>query len=87
LQLYKTDPTNPDTDGGWVRDGAEIVSRTNPLIRSDDNGSQQDISADDIDTLLHGSATTWWAQWSSRIIDPEYPRLPPRIPVTGASLD
>src|SRR5665647_635328 len=30
-QIYKTDPMDPDTDGDGVLDGAEILSRTDPL--------------------------------------------------------
>lgn len=31
LNIYGTNPTNPDTDGDGFRDGAELLSRTNPL--------------------------------------------------------
>lgn len=38
LEEYKhgTDPYNPDTDAGGVKDGAEVKKGTNPLDKSDD---------------------------------------------------
>ena len=31
IQIYHTDPQNPDSDGDGILDGAEIVGKTNPL--------------------------------------------------------
>ena len=46
-QTYRTDPKKPDTDGGGVSDGAEILlDGTNPLDKSDDINLD-----DDSDTL------------------------------------
>ena len=36
IQLYGTDPNNPDTDGGGALDGAEVARGTDPLDPSDD---------------------------------------------------
>ncbi len=38
--IYKTDPYNPDTDGGGVIDGNEVASFSNPLDASDERGSK-----------------------------------------------
>ena len=36
--IHKTDPNNPDTDGGGVKDGDEVENFTDPLNGTDDNG-------------------------------------------------
>jgi len=35
IQIYHTDPNNPDTDGDGVSDGQEVQNGTNPLNASD----------------------------------------------------
>ncbi|MDH4070465.1 MAG: OmpA family protein, partial [Ignavibacteria bacterium] len=36
VNTHKTDPTNPDTDGGTVDDGREVTRGTDPLNAEDD---------------------------------------------------
>ena len=36
VNVHGTDPTNPDTDGGGVDDGTEVLTETDPLDPSDD---------------------------------------------------
>jgi len=52
---YGSDPTNPDSDGGGVSDGAEVYRfGSNPLDPSDDLGASTDTDRDGVDDLREG---------------------------------
>ncbi len=59
LDVYKTDPCNPDTDGDGLPDGDEILLGLNPLKKMSDDLTpdaertfSQEISEDNIDSQL-----------------------------------
>lgn len=46
IQIYHTDPGNPDTDGDGILDGSEVLSGTDPLNQNDPGNSKaQEIIA------------------------------------------
>jgi len=61
LQLYSTDPKNPDTDNDGYYDGTEVVANANPL----DANSIPGIPP--ADTLNQVQSETPWAWYVSRV--------------------
>ncbi|MEN1727169.1 MAG: ASPIC/UnbV domain-containing protein, partial [Pseudomonadota bacterium] len=72
VNVYGTDPANPDTDGGGVLDGQEVARNTDPLNAADDFSligqvcGDPDLRADtDRGTFLWQDCST--GRWSLRV--------------------
>jgi DMSO/TMAO reductase YedYZ heme-binding membrane subunit len=61
IQIYHTDPGNPDTDGDGILDGSEILSGTDPLNSNDPGNSK----AQEIVTRL--TPITPWVWYTARV--------------------
>lgn len=62
MEIYLTDPTNPDTDGDSVSDGDEILSDTNPL--NAESHPNQAIESD----YMSNKSFAWFIGRSSGIV-------------------
>jgi hypothetical protein len=63
IQVYKTDPNNPDTDGDGYFDGAEVLAGSNPL---DKNSTPISISGQVQSVAVPTKSETPWAWYVSR---------------------
>ncbi len=61
IEVWGTDPHNPDTDGGGVLDGAEVHRGTSPLYPEDDHGDGHGYPVDsDQDGLFDDEELYVW---------------------------
>ncbi len=68
IQIYHTDPGNPDSDGDGYLDGAEILAGTNPLDANDYPGhSTQQMDAI-LKNLNGGTPWVWYVSRASGMV-------------------
>ncbi len=68
IQIYHTDPGNPDSDGDGYLDGAEILAGTNPLDSSDYPGNSKQQVDSVIQNLSKGTPWVWYVSRASGMI-------------------
>jgi len=51
IDVYHTDPANPDTDGDGMNDGDEVLAGRDPLVADDQNGDEGLETDDEPDNL------------------------------------
>lgn len=67
IQIFKTNPLNPDTDGDGYLDGAEILAGTNPLDQKNTISTSTGSTAASVSTKQTPSSWPWYVTRSSAI--------------------